>query len=175
MKLGILIGLTALGLAAGALPAQERTFSMQAPQGERMMLPGLILYFSDHEETGEVQLSTVLNIAQQTGGPATEYSQLDLKQGDVLMMVDAQPVSSAEAFIKAYQEMESGTEISLGLRSETGEVKVVSFKKPDASELPQMRMMRKEDLTPEQLEQLKKNGKVIINKPEKAPPPGGLR
>lgn len=169
--------LTVLLTAGGAL-AQEPQFTMKAPEGERLMLPGMILYFAD-DVSGEVKLGTVLNLARRGGGTPTAYTELDIKQGDVLMMMDAMPVPSAKEFIEHYQQAEVGAEISLGLRAESGEVKVVTFKKPEPSELPQMRMIRKEDLTPEQLEQFKKSGKIMIKKPEqkpeeKTPPPGGL-
>lgn len=153
---------------------------MQAPKGERLMLPGMILYFADDEATGEVKLGTVLNFAQHSGAAPTAYSELDFKEGDVLMMMDAMPVPSAEDFIKHYQEVQVGAEISLGLRGPSGDVKVVSFKKPDPSELPETRTLNKADLTPEQLEQLKASGAVMIKRPEKkpeekTPPPGERR
>ncbi|HSR54064.1 MAG TPA: hypothetical protein VLV83_24815 [Acidobacteriota bacterium] len=180
MRIRIWIAALTVLLLTGAALAQEGQFTMKAPEGERLMLPGMILYFADDEASGEVKLGTVLNLAQQGGATPTAYSELDMKQGDVLMMMDAMPVPSAKEFMEYYQQAEVGAEISLGLRGESGDIKVVTFKKPDPSELPQMRMMRREDLTPEQLEQLKKSGKIMIKKPEqkpeeKTPPPGGLR
>lgn len=117
--------------------AQQRVVRQAGPMDGRLLLPGTMYLFKNDKEAGEFSVSNRMDFGQE---PDPRYKDFDLKQGDVIMMVDGIPVSSAADFSKHYDEVEVGSEIALGIRRE-GEPMVAVFTKPDPSELPQMRTM----------------------------------
>ncbi|MEE8583231.1 MAG: hypothetical protein V3T83_00070 [Acidobacteriota bacterium] len=132
MALAVLV----VAAAAGAALGQQRVYVPK--EGFPLMLPGLLIFLSTDEEASEVQVTRRVQFKEEL---AEEYSDLDLKEGDVIVIADGQPLTSIDDFKKIYEEAEVGAEISLGVRREN-EVMVLSFPKPDPSSLPRMRMQR---------------------------------
>lgn len=137
--------MAASAAAVSAQPAQGG-FVKIGPGDFTLLLPGLIYLFREDKTVGEVQLKTWIQ-REKTLPP--EYQGLDLQKGDVLFMLNGQPVVSSEDCKKLYTQAEVGSEVNLGIRRGDQALKV-SFPKPDPATLPRMRFrdMRKESPKP---------------------------
>jgi C-terminal processing protease CtpA/Prc len=69
-----------------------------------------------------------------------DYASVDLKVGDVILMLNGKKVADAKQIEKLYKEIKSGEEVSLGIRRDGG-LRMVRFTRADESKLPKRQMM----------------------------------
>jgi S1-C subfamily serine protease len=69
-----------------------------------------------------------------------EYASVDLKVGDVILMVNGKKVTSANQLEEMFKAIKAGEEISLGIKREGG-LRLVKFNRADESKLPKRQMM----------------------------------
>lgn len=73
------------------------------------------------------------------------YREVDIQEGDVLMMVNGKRVKSIEKLRELFEGLEVGAEIKLGLKRDKSIV-IASFAKPDDSQMGGMVMMMTQDV-----------------------------
>lgn len=69
-----------------------------------------------------------------------EYQSVDIKQGDIVLMVDGKKMASPDQLQKYYDTLAVGREIKIGLKRGDN-MFIASFKKADPSTLPQIKRM----------------------------------
>ena len=69
-----------------------------------------------------------------------EYESIDIKQGDVIMMVNGKRVKSLQELRNAYTSAAIGSAVKLGIERNT-ETAIVSFDKADPEKMPKRRIM----------------------------------
>ena len=91
------------------------------------------------EKDGMVKIETVLPISARP----EEYKDLDIKEDDEILMVNAKRIKSVDDFNKIHEELEIEETIKMGIRRGE-EMFIVEFKKIDPENLPnrEMRIIR---------------------------------
>jgi S1-C subfamily serine protease len=143
LLLGCLLLLAIASLAATAQVTVTKTDSgktMVMIQGSGTFLPeiGAAVGFEDNE-------LRILHAMPPDARPKGA-TQVDLRTGDRILMVNAKPAKSAEVFKKFYESAAPGDTIKLGIKR--GEsLHIVAFVKADPKDLPKGRKMiiRKND------------------------------
>ncbi len=87
-------------------------------------------------ENDTVSVLTVLPHESRPDG----YAEIQLQEGDEILMVNRQRVKSVAEFETSYQELKVGAEIKLGLRRDD-QFRIISFKKADPEILPDSGLM----------------------------------
>lgn len=107
-------------------------------EGENIFLfQELILALSEQE--GEI----VVAMAPPDGSLAEEYKDIELKENDVVMMMNGRRVKKTSVIREMYEKLEPGDEIKLGIKRGE-EMFIVKFEKIDAENSPGKIMIRKE-------------------------------
>lgn len=102
------------------------------------------------QETGAlvVQNKDVLKVDMLPPADARpkEYASVDLKVGDIILMVNGKKATSASQLEEMFKAIKPGEEVSLGIKREGG-LRLVKFNRADESKLPkrQMMMMKRGD------------------------------
>ena len=125
----ILLLLTGLALTAGA----QQMMMMKA--GENFFIPELMAMIEGQEKD-----VVIANKLPGTNLPK-EYQALDVKKGDIIMMINGKNITKVAEMEKIYNELTIGQEIKLGVKRE-GVPHLVSFKKADPKNMPGL-VMRK--------------------------------
>lgn len=122
---------------AESLAAQVFVQKKGAGEGEIFFLNEAAAMLKD--EDGTIKVDVVLPGEQRP----KEYQNIDLKQGDEILMVNAKRVKSLKELEKIYNELEMGDEMKLGVRRGE-EMFIVSFNKIDPEKLPKRKFMIRE-------------------------------
>lgn len=117
-----------------SLAAQVFVQKKGAGDGEFFFLNEAAAMLKDEE--GTIKVDVVLPDEQRP----KEYQDIDLKQGDEILMVNAKRVKSVNELEKMYDELEVGGEMKLGIRRGE-EMFIVSFNKIDPEKLPKRKFM----------------------------------
>jgi S1-C subfamily serine protease len=117
-----------------SLAAQVFVQKKGAREGEIFFLNEAAAMLKD--EDGTIKVDVVLPGEQRP----KEYQNIDLKQGDEILMVNAKRVKSVKELEKIYNELGVGGEMKLGVRRGE-EMFLVSFNKIDPEKLPKRRFM----------------------------------
>jgi len=69
-----------------------------------------------------------------------EYKDVDLQNGDAVIMINGTRIKSSDDFNELYMQLESGEIVKLGI-SRDGDLMIVSFEKGEAGEQPEKQMV----------------------------------
>ncbi len=132
--LTLIIGLLSAQISvAEAAPPEGAVFN-SADDGEMIFITELGAVISTDSDK-----LTVRHIRSADKRPE-KYRDVDLQNGDVVLMMNGSRIESGSEFQDLYTELESGEIVKLGV-SRNGRLMLVSFEKADESELPERRMM----------------------------------
>lgn len=73
-------------------------------------------------------------------GRLKEYASVDLKIGDIILMLNGKKVTTGKQFEELYKAIKAGEEVSLGIKRDGG-LRIVKFVRADESKLPKRQMM----------------------------------
>ncbi len=125
-----------------ALMLLVRVLGVQAQQVVQHKLEGEGFFMM--QETGAlvVQNKDVLKVdlLPPAEGRPKEYASVDLKVGDIILMVNGKKVASANQLEEMFKAIKPGEEVSLGIKREGG-LRLVKFNRADESKLPKRQMM----------------------------------
>jgi len=134
----ILFCIGVLFICAHAGLAQQFQIKLEGKSSENIfMLIESMAVLVDEDETIEVHM--VMPKENRPEG----YEDIDLKQGDEILMVNAKRIKAVKDLKEIYEGLEAGEMVKLGIRRKQ-EMFIVSFKKVDPGKLPkrEVKMVR---------------------------------
>lgn len=127
LSLCVLIAMTA------TVTAQSHSFQIKE-EGKMFMIPELGAMTSSDE--GKL----TVDFMPPAGDLPKAYRDVDLKNGDIIMMANGKKMKSAADLEKLYDALKVGDEIKLGIKRDKGML-IASFKKADEKDLPKRKIM----------------------------------
>lgn len=89
-----------------------------------------------------------IDLIPPTEGLPKDYASVDLKTGDIILMLNGKRVTTAKQFEDLYKAIKAGEEVSLGIKRDGG-LRIVKFARADESKLPKRQMMMMKSGGPE--------------------------
>lgn len=133
-KISVVFALILIAFFAESLNAQVFVQKKGGGDGEFFFLNEAATMLKD--EDGTIKIEMALPGEQRP----KEYQNIDLKQGDEILMVNAKRVKSVKELEKMYDEIEVDSDVKLGIRRGE-EMFIVSFNKIDPEKLPKRKLM----------------------------------
>ncbi len=133
-KIYVIFALIFIAFFTDSLEAQDFIQKKGSGDGEFFFLNEAAAVLKD--EDGTIKVDVVLPGEQRP----KEYQDIDLKQGDEVLMVNAKRVKSVKELEKMYDELQVSDEMKLGIRRGE-EMFIVSFSKIDPEKLPKRKLM----------------------------------
>ncbi len=118
---------------ASAAEPERKSLSIKATDGVVMIDElGAVLIYKDG--TLSVQYPG------EAGSRPEKYREVDLKEGDQLLMINGSKITTLDRFESNYEIIEAGSDVKLGIRRD-GDMMIITFPKAEEGELPEKRMM----------------------------------
>jgi len=133
-KTNIVVFVIFIILITQSLNAQVIIKKLGAGEGEIFFLNELSVIISEKDGT------IIVEHAMPTDQRPENYRDIDFKQGDEILMVNADRVKLVKDLEKIYNELEVGETMKLGVRRRE-EMFIVSFNKMDPEKLPKRKLM----------------------------------
>lgn len=132
LKLSFCAALLLAGLTMTAIAQQMKI--VRAGEGGAFLIPELMIFIGVENK----QLAVTDQLP--TDRLPKAYQLVDIKKGDLILMVDGKKFATPEEMEKHYNSLTPGQEMKLGLKR-GNEMLIASFKKADPSTLPKMNKM----------------------------------
>ena len=120
--------LVSLAAAAGA----QQMKIIRAGEGGGFLIPELMAFIGLEDK--QLTISERLPVDRLP----KEYQSIDIKKGDIILMVDGKKLSTPGELEKLYDKLAVGQEMKFGLKR-GNDMLIASFKKADPSALPKMK------------------------------------
>lgn len=128
------IGVLFIVLCLGAIANPQQMRVLKSGEGGGFLIPELMAFIGIDDK----QLTVSDRLP--TDRLPKEYQSVDIRKGDIILMVDGKRMSTPDQLQQHYDSLAVGQEMKLGLKR-GDDLLIASFKKADPSTLPQMRRM----------------------------------
>lgn len=143
-----------LFLGFSFLLSNAQTVIKSSGEVKTFLIPETMTVLSEEDGNVKVLVDMSQNVTQK------EYKNIDIKQNDVILMLNAKKVSSVENFEKIYSEITTGDEVKIGIKRGE-EMRIVSFSKADPADKSQPRMMVMTTKVPDEGDGKEGSGDII--------------
>jgi len=134
----VIIGTCLVMVCLSSLVSAQQMRIIKAGEGGGFLIPELMTFIGPENN----QLTVTDRMP--TDRLPKEYQAVDIRQGDIIMMVNGKKVSKPDELEKLYEGLAVGQEMKLGIKR-GNDMLIASFKKADPSTLPTRRIMKVED------------------------------